>query len=221
MGTLIERKKKIMIAGMARLVPQGYKQLKYLENTSGAYIVTDVTPSEALGFDCTFMPFGSYTNQTNQFGCIFGGRKASANNDYQLTTWTDFTQSGGVYVYRHGTLRLGNQIDAGMIGQNVKQTAKCRNKAYTGPDGVVVNVPAYTWANDACPIYLFALNTNGSPVQQGPGCRIYRIKFYNGDELIRDYVPAKRKSDNVLGVYERVVGQFLINAGSGSFTTET
>ena len=201
-------------------LPSGYQKVQYLENTSTAYIITDVLPSETLGFDCDFMPFGAYTNQTNQFGCIFGGRKASVNNDFQLTTWTDFTQSGGTLTYRHGTFRWGGgQIDAGMVGQNVRQVSQYRNKVYTGPDGVVVNISAYTWASDRRPIYLFALNSNGTPAQQGPGCRIYGIKFYDGDDLIRDYIPAKRKSDQALGMYERITKQFITKSGTGDFTT--
>ena len=200
--------------------PFGYTKLPYLESTAGAYLMTDVLPSETLGFDCDFMPFGDYTNQTNQFCCIFGGRKASVNNDFQLTTWTDFTPSGSGYTHRHGTFRWGGgQIDAGMVGQNVRQVAKYRDKTYIGPDGVIVHVSAYSWASDRVPICLFALNNNNSAVQQGPGCRIYRIRFYDGDDLIRDYIPAKRKSDQALGMYERITKQFITKSGTGDFTT--
>ena len=220
MGNLMKKKREITMAAMKQTdLPARYQRVQYIENTSTAYIITDVFPSETLGFDCDFMPFGIYTNQTNQFSCIFGGRKASTNNDFQLTTWTNFVQIDGTYYpANNGCLRDGNQVNAHMIGQNVRQLAQLRNKVYTGPDGVVVNVSAYSWASDRRPIYLFALNNNGSPVQQGPGCRIYSMKFYDGNNVIREYIPCYRKSDNEVGMYEKYTRQFLTNQGSGSFT---
>lgn len=39
------------------------------------------------------------------------------------------------------------------------------------------------------------------------------------DTLMRSYTPCKRDSDDVLGLYESVNGEFLTNCGTGTFTT--
>jgi hypothetical protein len=44
----------------------------------------------------------------------------------------------------------------------------------------------------------------------------FQIKNESGI-LIRDFIPAKRNSDNVLGMYDTVSGQFFTNAGTGEF----
>lgn len=47
----------------------------------------------------------------------------------------------------------------------------------------------------------------------------HSIKEYGADgTLLYEYVPAKRQSDNVLGLLEVVNGTFHTNAGSGAFT---
>ena len=52
-----------------------------------------------------------------------------------------------------------------------------------------------------------------------PNLSFYSIKEYGADgTLLYEYVPAKRLSDNVLGLLEVVNGTFHANAGSGAFT---
>ena len=52
-----------------------------------------------------------------------------------------------------------------------------------------------------------------------PKLSFHSIKEYGADgTLLYEYVPAKRRSDNVLGLLEVVNGTFHANAGSGSFS---
>ena len=52
-----------------------------------------------------------------------------------------------------------------------------------------------------------------------PNLSFHSIKEYGADgTLLYEYVPAKRQSDNVLGLLEVVNGTFHANAGSGSFS---
>ena len=52
-----------------------------------------------------------------------------------------------------------------------------------------------------------------------PNLSFHSIKEYGVDgTLLYEYVPAKRQSDNVLGLLEVVNGTFHANAGSGAFT---
>lgn len=43
-------------------------------------------------------------------------------------------------------------------------------------------------------------------------------KIWDNGTLIREFVPCYRKSDNVIGLYDKVNGVFYVNAGSGDFT---
>ena len=52
----------------------------------------------------------------------------------------------------------------------------------------------------------------------GSVARIYSCKIYQNNFVIRDLVPCKRKSDNELGMYDRVSHRFFTNSGTGTFT---
>lgn len=68
-------------------------------------------------------------------------------------------------------------------------------------------------------LYLFKAYAQSGNVYGGiSGTKIYTCQLYDESVLVGDYVPAKRKSDNVLGMYDTVMGVFLPNAGGGSFT---
>ena len=47
--------------------------------------------------------------------------------------------------------------------------------------------------------------------------KLYSIKLYNNDNVVFDGIPARRKSDNVIGLYDTVTNTFFTNAGTGIF----
>lgn len=62
-------------------------------------------------------------------------------------------------------------------------------------------------------LYLFAVNRNGTPVYGSN--RIMYCKIYDGDTLVRDYVPVEY---NGIGyMYDKVSGLFFDNQGTGKF----
>lgn len=67
-------------------------------------------------------------------------------------------------------------------------------------------------------IYIFARNNNGS-VANISTAKIYYFKIWDSsDTLVRSFIPAMRRSDSVVGLYDSVSGSFFTNSGSGSFT---
>lgn len=48
---------------------------------------------------------------------------------------------------------------------------------------------------------------------------LYYFKIYDNDVLVRDFIPAKRKSDGTLGLYDLVTDVFYTNDGFGMFTS--
>ncbi len=47
--------------------------------------------------------------------------------------------------------------------------------------------------------------------------RIYYIKLYEDGNLVHNFIPVKRNSDNVVGIYDTVTGRFFTKTGSGEF----
>ena len=63
---------------------------------------------------------------------------------------------------------------------------------------------------------LFLLARNASTFEPARA-RLYYAKIYVGDELVRDFVPAMRKRDSEVGLYDKVSGLFFTNIGTGEF----
>lgn len=65
---------------------------------------------------------------------------------------------------------------------------------------------------------IFYAGTSASSYNQFVG-RIYYLELYDSnDDLIAQYLPCYRKSDNVIGMYDTVAGVFYPNNGTGTFT---
>ena len=65
-------------------------------------------------------------------------------------------------------------------------------------------------------ILLFGRNVDGTLKPQS-SAKLYSAKIYKSSEIIRDFIPAKRNSDSVVGLYDLVNGVFYTNAGTGTF----
>lgn len=196
-------------------LPPEYQEVEYLKSTGTQYILTDVTPSNTIGFDCVF--FTTNKIAENDYGCIFGSRIKSGSYDFQLTTFSMLRK----YPGRKGTLRFGPNDATGKdydaeITINTRQRATLKNHIFTTPKGTSTTVMNYSWTY-IVPIMLFGLNENGSFVQSGGGCYIYVMRFYDGSQLTHDFVPCYRKSDSKPGMYDLVTKQFFTNAGTGEF----
>ena len=65
-------------------------------------------------------------------------------------------------------------------------------------------------------IPLFA--QRASAVDRWSIAKLYSCKMYNNSTIVRDFIPAKRISDNEYGLWDKVTKTFYTNAGTGAFT---
>lgn len=65
--------------------------------------------------------------------------------------------------------------------------------------------------------YIFGTNRGGTFNEPSDNLSVYYCKIYDNGTLIRNFIPAKRNSDNVLGLYDIVNSKFYTNAGTGTF----
>ena len=190
-------------------LPSGYTRLEYIESTGRQYIDTGIVTQNGIGFDVTFLTNSPITGITG-FGAILGGRVASGNNDFQITTYT-LTDSA------MGTIRNGpsTPVISAKISRNTKLHISLINDVITYDDGTTAPVSSYEYTQGKN-IYLFGLNDNGSFTQSGAGCRIYNAKLLVGSNVVFDGIPAKQGT--TVGMYDLVSGQFFTNQGTGTFT---
>ena len=82
--------------------------------------------------------------------------------------------------------------------------------------GIVLNdtttIPLIKTINSTKELYVFY--SNGG--DRYGSFKLYYMKIYNSNELIRDFVPAKNL-DGMIGLYDKLSGEFFYNAGTGNF----
>ena len=84
-----------------------------------------------------------------------------------------------------------------------------------------INTQYLTWDSSPHNIYLFAINRKDTDtgVQRIRVIHYYKYWDVNGN-LLLDLIPVERKSDGVLGMPNKVNGQFLTNIADGTFYKE-
>ena len=84
----------------------------------------------------------------------------------------------------------------------------------TGSENTVITQAVYTMSNN---LYLFSQNYNGTARFSGI-TRITYFRYYDKTGvLICDLIPCYRKSDNVIGMYDKARDIFLTDAGDSVF----
>ena len=178
-------------------LPSGYKRLEYIQSSGTQYIDTKVKPTVNTKFS-----FGVY--MLEQTGDCIIGNFLHDYNDYRI-----FNYSGSIYWDFKDSRIIGT---AGSFPKNTYFEFECGNN-YVKKNGQQVltgqNISAFT--ADAN-IFVF---TNGASARCSG--RLYFLKIFDGESLIRDFVPCINGSGEV-GLYDLVEKQFYGNAGTGAFT---
>ena len=90
---------------------------------------------------------------------------------------------------------------------------------YTTINGVLYN-NNITWKGEpySTVILLCAKSSNyGIGTSFYSVARIYSAQIYNGDTLVRDYIPVHNTILDTYGLYDKVEGKFYANSGTGNF----
>ena len=180
------------------------------------------------------LPFG-YTQveyvKSDDYSWIDMGLKGNQNT--KITTSISF-ESGGTFL---GDITNSSKaISLRFFRNNSGSISRFGNKSVEGvftnynyntkylieinSDGILVdNELIHEWGDvgtfeTTTNLYLFKNSTSST----APRAYVYYCKVYDGNTLVRDFVPCYRDSDGVIGLYDIVNGIFYTNQGTGSFT---
>ena len=178
-------------------LPSEYQEVEYIEATGTQYINTGINPKMSITrIVCDMSPMATADT------AFFGSRG----------TFYCFYNVGSNYFwpvskceYIEGTLQTGNKYhldwDKGLF-------------KLTGEDGVYELGNKWNETQDVRPLYIFTFNPVDSRYAKA---KLYNFQYYYNDKLVRDYIPCYRKSDNEIGLYDKVSNTFFANAGTGTF----
>ena len=189
-----------------------YVNLEYIESTGTQYIDTGVKANQNTGFDIDFISYDRISYASGEFGTIFGARTDYRTNGYQLTTYNNTTLSGH-FLFGTNETYQNIRYNAGII-PGIRQQISFRNRVLTLPDNTTTTVTNYTFETPST-LTIFAMHQTS--ISENGKVRLYNFKLYDGNTLIRNFVPCMRNSDNEVGLYDLVNNKFYTNSGTGKF----
>lgn len=194
-------------------LPDTYQRLSYLESDGVAYINTGFVP-DTTAFKHTIV-FSVCSGQTGQkYICGTGVQEGRSGNLRVNSRSID-----GLYINKSSAKSILSSTQALTVDTKYKVVMDLHNNA---ANTVTLNGTSIVNSNTGTidssrPMYLFALNASYVPTY----VRIYSSLIKQADIPIYYLIPAKRISDQVLGMYDLIQKRFLTNAAnSGAFITE-
>ena len=192
-----------------RGLPDGYTRLQYIESTGTQYIDTGIK-----GTLNTKVVLDFQIHNYNDSGYILGGRTSKNTRAFLIGS------NSGHFV---NTTFPFAQFDT-VAANNVRQAPNFdlnRHIYELSSDGFYIDGTLYTTFSNpvsfstAENITLFG-RYNAGTFAYG-AFKSYSLKIYENNNFIRNFIPAKRDSDNVVGMWDTVTKTFFTNAGTGSF----
>lgn len=169
-------------------------------NGSNVYINTGYKPNANTVINVVF---STTSNTSGRF--LYG--VASSSNSYGFNIGT---------AYRVRTLNGTSNINLdGIFPVNTIVTVNQGLSVTTATDGNTTYSASYTQGNSSLTsnMYIFCLNASGSTTNFLTGAKLYDFKIYESSSLVHHYYPCKRKSDNVVGVYDGITNIFISGSG--------
>lgn len=192
-----------------------YQRVEYItsaEEGTYPYIITDFYADNTCGAEiiASFpilqdrIPMGSRedSNTATRFyvvyplstSSVYYGFNAGVTVSCSLTTNT---------IYRLQTNFLNSRLANVYTESGTRKTSNAINATLT---------------QQSAPVSIFGYNNYSTGVVSSKReYKLYGARCSRGHEVVREYIPCYRKSDGVVGLYEKFTGQFLTSAIEATF----
>lgn len=179
-----------------------YERIEYIESNGSSYIDTGIYGSDSLDIEISLSSIGRNTvfflisresNLKRTYGVAFEQVKSKLRFDYYNNI-----NYLGVFVNKRVTIRKSGLV---IYVNNVARLGLSGNK-FTTPSTLL----------------MFGILQNGAVNSSPAGSKIYFLKMKENGMLVRDFIPVKRKSDGVIGMYDLVGRKFYTSPNGVAFT---
>ena len=198
------------------VLPDGYEILEYIQNTSRAWLNTGYKlTSQNVKFYIDFEP--AYTGSSFS---LYGSQ--TSNSGGYTGFWYGAIANLGLFSGTSGNILRLN------LAQNnrYKLTTTLNNGIcsyeLTDDSTTTTNSGTYNNAmNTDAEIALFGIldgSTSDMKYNTTSLFKCRRFKIVDNGVIKRDLIPAKRSSDNAIGMYDLITDSFIENSGTSSFS---
>lgn len=190
-------------------IPNEYKEVEYIGNSGTQYIDAGIIPSSNWKYEIIYKD-----NAAQGSNYVMGSRQTTSSPIFAGVGGGQATQSVSVHNsncttpsnYRRVNYMYKINSEYNSLGTGTSEIiCLTNNQKFTGTQIANINATAN--------YYIFSINTS----QIHEGMSLYKLKLWNNNVLVRDFIPCYRKSDNVAGLYDLVNNTFYTNQGTGNF----
>lgn len=208
-----------------------YTPIEYIESTGTQYIDTGyalLSDDAKICADITVL-----SNTSNQ--SLWGNEEyTAASGTSRYFSLIPHGKSGSFSIYA-GTSATST-INISLNNRRFVELIAKDNKYQYSLDGVTVSSGSYngsvstksgiyqtsTASSTVGHIFIFSNHnsdrgSSNSATQYISAMRLYSFQIYDYGKLVRDFIPVKRNTDNVVGLYDKLNGNFYTNKGTGNF----
>ena len=201
--SLVEIKKLSKALALHYSFEDLYKEVDYIESTGTQWIDTGIKPSTTLRGEIDLLPNTGYIAERAILG----------------STWS---ASGYFLMFYQSKVRFHSRnlvFDTSPTVTNSRMHIKFYSRSLTN-NCLSVNKIDIQSAADYGDTSDSSANIKIFDAEQASlrgVFKLYSCKFYDGDTLIRDFIPVVRQTDGIAGLYDKINNRFYTNAGSGVF----
>ena len=184
-------------------LPSGYTQLTYIESSGSQYINTGWTYSATypIQIDCKFA-VGSFSAVSGSYPTVYGLQ----NSGYANWIYPLYIHNGNFMSYLGGSSSLATMPCS--LNRVYDTSFTINNGTWSRTINGTINSGSWTGSISTTDnLYLFAGSAGGSVINQLVG-KIYSFKITVNNTVVRNYVPCKRNSDGVGGMYDLATSTF-------------
>ena len=191
------------------VLPVGYTQLDWVESSGSNYVDTGFTASNLTGYDIDFEMAGFSGNGDNHI--------LSTNGDEFFVLRVKSDNTG--FQVRWGTQGLKDMPHSGSLSG--RHSVHMERGVYTCDGGDPISFTPESFVRNQ-PTPIFAFKNKDGRLSGYTRCRLYSLKMRENGVTERDFYPARRDRDGVVGLYDLHGGQFCTpNTGALSAGPES
>ncbi len=182
-----------------------YQRVDYIESTGTQWIDMNYIPNENTLWECDVM----FVNRNNIDYTAFGMLYRIENTYSRFHFGLNNKNSISIAVGKTDIIASGvGGFDKFKIVLNTNGDVQIDNRQY--------RLEALD-VNHVMSLHIFRRNSNMDGLTVMCEARLYGSRIYEGDKLIKDFVPCYRKFDGEIGLLDIVNNVFYENCGTGKF----
>ena len=201
-----------------------HEELEYLEATGEQYIDTLVTPTDNFRIIAKVSPTAIVDtildNGHNYCGIFYGSAYPNAqDNSMEFYLWSNDPNSsinGAGLIANYGNETFQGNVPVYTGDILISDFNKNQMTVFRNDDNVYSHTFTKSFFTSSRTLNLFSLNRQNNYYG---GSKIYYVKIYDNDVLIRDFIPVLK--NGIPAMFDKQNNRYYYNSGSGSFLYES